>query len=52
MTLMAPAVNVAPSSIPDDNDSHAAVKVALGHHIESNCMMDSPFNRGFADKEL
>jgi hypothetical protein len=41
--FIAPVAKVA-FSIPDGNDSHAKVKVALGHCIKSNCMNDSPFN--------
>jgi hypothetical protein len=50
--FIVPVAKVEPSSIPDGDNLHAKVKVALGHCIKSNCINDSPFNRGLADKEL
>jgi hypothetical protein len=50
--FIVPVANVDPSSMPAGDDSHAEMKVALGRHIESNCMHVSPFKQGRADNEL
>jgi hypothetical protein len=39
---------VDPSLVLADNDSHAEVKVALGLHMEPNCICSSPLMRGTA----